>query len=50
MLEVTSTSSEAEIGVDFAQIYQNSTLYEWVQPWPRIQNLFGHHSFTYLYA
>nr|XP_027114920.1 pleiotropic drug resistance protein 3-like isoform X1 [Coffea arabica] len=28
MLEVTSTSSEAEIGVDFAQIYQNSTLYE----------------------
>ncbi|KAL3515877.1 hypothetical protein ACH5RR_022779 [Cinchona calisaya] len=28
MLEITSTSSEAELGVDFAQSYQNSTLYE----------------------
>lgn len=28
MLEVTSTSSEVELGVDFAQIYRNSNLYE----------------------
>ncbi|KAL3538335.1 hypothetical protein ACH5RR_001701 [Cinchona calisaya] len=28
MLEVTSTSSEAELGVDFAEIYQHSSLYE----------------------
>ena len=31
MLEVTSTSAEAELGVDFAEIYNNSVLYEWVQ-------------------
>jgi len=30
MLEVTSTSAEAELGVDFAQKYKESTLYEWV--------------------
>ncbi|KAL3515878.1 hypothetical protein ACH5RR_022780 [Cinchona calisaya] len=28
MLEVTSTSSEAELDIDFAQIYLNSTLYQ----------------------
>ncbi|CAI9770200.1 unnamed protein product [Fraxinus pennsylvanica] len=28
MLEVTSTSSEAELGIDFAEIYKNSALYE----------------------
>lgn len=28
MLEITSTSSEAEIGVDFAQIYKDSSLYK----------------------
>ncbi|XP_075477971.1 pleiotropic drug resistance protein 3-like [Primulina tabacum] len=28
MLEVTSTSSEAELGVDFAQIYESSALHE----------------------
>ncbi|KAK6119085.1 hypothetical protein DH2020_047171 [Rehmannia glutinosa] len=28
MLEVTSTSSEAELGIDFAQIYKNSALHE----------------------
>ncbi|XP_027162642.1 pleiotropic drug resistance protein 3-like isoform X1 [Coffea eugenioides] len=28
MLEVTSTSSEAELDIDFAQIYRNSTLYQ----------------------
>ncbi|KAL6964593.1 drug-responsive transcription factor pdr3 [Sarracenia purpurea var. burkii] len=28
MLEVTSTSTEAELGVDFAQIYKNSVLYQ----------------------
>ncbi|CAI9101372.1 OLC1v1038678C1 [Oldenlandia corymbosa var. corymbosa] len=28
MLEVTSTSSEADLGVDFAEIYKNSTLYQ----------------------
>nr|XP_023885614.1 pleiotropic drug resistance protein 3-like isoform X1 [Quercus suber]POE69405.1 pleiotropic drug resistance protein 3 [Quercus suber] len=28
MLEVTSKSAEAELGVDFAQIYRGSTLYE----------------------
>ncbi|KAH6772588.1 pleiotropic drug resistance 9, partial [Perilla frutescens var. hirtella] len=28
MLEVTSTSSEAELGVDFADIYKNSSLHE----------------------
>ncbi|KAI3445471.1 hypothetical protein Pfo_002136 [Paulownia fortunei] len=28
MLEVTSTSTEAELGIDFAQIYKNSTLHE----------------------
>ncbi|KAA8545298.1 hypothetical protein F0562_020082 [Nyssa sinensis] len=28
MLEVTSTSEEAELGVDFAQIYKTSVLYE----------------------
>ncbi|XP_042478945.1 pleiotropic drug resistance protein 3-like [Macadamia integrifolia] len=28
MLEVTSTSGEAELGVDFAQIYRESTLYK----------------------
>lgn len=28
MLEVTSTSSEAELGVDFAEIYKNSSLHE----------------------
>ncbi|XP_052192050.1 pleiotropic drug resistance protein 3-like [Diospyros lotus] len=28
MLEVTSTSAEAELGVDFAEIYNNSVLYE----------------------
>ncbi|KAL2477803.1 ABC transporter G family member 37 [Forsythia ovata] len=28
MLEVTSTSSEAELGMDFAEIYKNSALYE----------------------
>ena len=28
MLEVTSASAEAEIGVDFAQIYRDSSLYE----------------------
>ncbi|WKA02608.1 hypothetical protein VitviT2T_020777 [Vitis vinifera] len=28
MLEVTSTSAEAELGVDFAQIYKDSALYE----------------------
>ncbi|KAL3515880.1 hypothetical protein ACH5RR_022782 [Cinchona calisaya] len=28
MLEITSTSSEAGLGVDFAQIYKNSTLFE----------------------
>ncbi|RDX80824.1 Pleiotropic drug resistance protein 3, partial [Mucuna pruriens] len=28
MLEVTSTSAETELGVDFAQIYRESTLYE----------------------
>ncbi|KAK9291868.1 hypothetical protein L1049_019818 [Liquidambar formosana] len=28
MLEVTSTSSEAELGVNFAQIYRDSALYE----------------------
>ncbi|KAJ4721730.1 Pleiotropic drug resistance transporter [Melia azedarach] len=28
MLEVTSTSAEAQLGVDFAQIYKNSDLYE----------------------
>ncbi|KAK3441449.1 hypothetical protein EUGRSUZ_B01809 [Eucalyptus grandis] len=28
MLEVTSTSAEAELGIDFAQIYRESTLYE----------------------
>ncbi|PIN15399.1 Transporter, ABC superfamily (Breast cancer resistance protein) [Handroanthus impetiginosus] len=27
-LEVTSTSSEAELGIDFAQIYKNSTLHK----------------------
>lgn len=31
MLEVTSTSAEAQLGVDFAQIYKNSDLYEWVE-------------------
>ncbi|KAL2477702.1 ABC transporter G family member 37 [Forsythia ovata] len=29
MLEVTSTSSEAELGLDFAQIYKQSALYEY---------------------
>nr|GFD56668.1 AAA+ ATPase domain-containing protein [Tanacetum cinerariifolium] len=28
MLEVTSTSMETELGVDFAKIYSTSTLYE----------------------
>lgn len=28
MLEVTSRSAEAELGVDFAQIYRESTLYK----------------------
>ncbi|CAI9101371.1 OLC1v1038677C1 [Oldenlandia corymbosa var. corymbosa] len=28
LLEVTSTSSEAELGVDFAEIYKTSTLYQ----------------------
>ncbi|KAL8545345.1 hypothetical protein ACS0TY_005499 [Phlomoides rotata] len=28
MLEVTSTSTEAELGIDFAEIYYNSTLHE----------------------
>ncbi|KAL8527731.1 hypothetical protein ACS0TY_005542 [Phlomoides rotata] len=28
MLEVTSTSTEAELGIDFAEIYNNSTLHE----------------------
>ncbi|XP_071932486.1 pleiotropic drug resistance protein 3-like [Coffea arabica] len=28
MLDVTSTSSEAELGVDFAEIYKHSSLYE----------------------
>ncbi|KAF4389693.1 hypothetical protein F8388_009826 [Cannabis sativa] len=28
MLEVTSTSAEAELGVDFAQIYRESSIYE----------------------
>ncbi|KAG8363960.1 hypothetical protein BUALT_Bualt19G0076700 [Buddleja alternifolia] len=28
MLEVTSTSSEAELGIDFAEIYKNSDLHE----------------------
>ncbi|XP_057493789.1 pleiotropic drug resistance protein 3-like [Actinidia eriantha] len=28
MLEVTSTSAEAKLGVDFAQIYKNSVLYQ----------------------
>ncbi|XP_059652222.1 pleiotropic drug resistance protein 3-like isoform X3 [Cornus florida] len=28
MLEVTSASAEAELGVDFAQLYKNSVLYE----------------------
>lgn len=28
MLEVTSRSAESELGVDFAQIYRESTLYE----------------------
>ncbi|KAL3515879.1 hypothetical protein ACH5RR_022781 [Cinchona calisaya] len=28
MLDITSKSSEAELGVDFAQIYKNSTLFE----------------------
>jgi len=28
MLEVTSRSAEAELGVDFAQIYRESSLYE----------------------
>ncbi|KAE9446707.1 hypothetical protein C3L33_21390, partial [Rhododendron williamsianum] len=27
MLEITSTSSEAELGIDFAQLYKNSVLY-----------------------
>ncbi|KAJ0085341.1 hypothetical protein Patl1_07685 [Pistacia atlantica] len=29
MLEVTSPSTEAELGIDFAQIYKDSTLYEY---------------------
>ena len=28
MLEVTSTSAEAELGLDFAQVYEGSTLHE----------------------
>ncbi|KAI8531778.1 hypothetical protein RHMOL_Rhmol11G0162100 [Rhododendron molle] len=28
MLEVTSTSAEAELGIDFAQVYMNSVLYK----------------------
>jgi len=28
MLEVTSRSAESELGIDFAQIYRESTLYE----------------------
>ncbi|KAI8027821.1 Pleiotropic drug resistance protein 3 [Camellia lanceoleosa] len=28
MLDVTSTSAEAELGVDFAQVYKNSVLYQ----------------------
>ncbi|XP_058191678.1 pleiotropic drug resistance protein 3-like isoform X2 [Rhododendron vialii] len=28
MLEVTSTSAEAELGIDFAQVYKNSVLYK----------------------
>ncbi|KAL3515882.1 hypothetical protein ACH5RR_022784 [Cinchona calisaya] len=28
MIDITSTSSEAGLGVDFAQIYKNSTLFE----------------------
>jgi len=28
MLEVTSRSAESELGIDFAQIYKESTLYE----------------------
>jgi hypothetical protein len=28
MLEVTLKSAEAELGVDFAQLYRGSTLYE----------------------
>lgn len=28
MLEVTSSSAEAELGVDFAQIYKDSPLYQ----------------------
>lgn len=28
MLEVTSSSSEAELGLDFAEIYTNSALHE----------------------
>ncbi|KAH7835973.1 hypothetical protein Vadar_031613 [Vaccinium darrowii] len=28
MLEVTSTSAEAELGIDFAQVYKNSILYK----------------------
>lgn len=31
MLEVSSTSSEAVLGIDFADIYSQSALYEWVQ-------------------
>lgn len=30
MLEVTSTSAEAEHGIDFAQIYKESALYKYV--------------------
>lgn len=31
MLEVTCKSAETELGVDFAEIYEESTLYQWVQ-------------------
>lgn len=31
MLEATSMSVEAELGVDFAQIYRESALFEWVE-------------------
>lgn len=36
MLEVTSKSAETQLGVDFAQIYHGSTLYEYV-------HRLGHH-------
>ncbi|KAL0348157.1 UNVERIFIED_CONTAM: Pleiotropic drug resistance protein 3 [Sesamum angustifolium] len=41
MLEVSSTSSEAELGIDFAEIYKNSALHESAFPYPLLAKWLG---------